>query len=547
MNIDTHQKDSAVILSHLVNGGAKALKANLQQINALNVFPVPDGDTGTNMSLTFEAASDYIKDYEGKNVTVLAENIARAVLLGARGNSGLILSQFFKGVNEAIQATETLDAITLAKGILIGTEAASRAMPNPKEGTILTVMREAGLGAEEKAKAGGTLEEVLEAAIVRGTEAVKHTPEQLDVLKEAGVVDAGGFGLVIALQGWMSLWKGEDPEAVRLELEGVRFDALNVSSHFLEKLEDDWGYCTVFAIIGENLNVNDIKEEVNSMGRSAVVAGENTMVKVHVHVDDPGKVLSAGVSRGSLTSIEISNMDQQVHTWSEGHRKEASQKERFNTAIVAVVMGKGMKAAFESAGLGAVTIVSGGDTLNPSAQDISEAVEVAPSENVIILPNSRNVAGVANLIPEISSKNISIVYSDSMQAGIAALLAFLPEEDLKTNQESMASALKNIKSGSVFRSTKDSNVGGLDIQLDHFVGMLEDKPVTTAKTARLALMKALADIAEDGALVTIYYGKNVDDNEAEEISEDIHQRIEGVEVEILNGGQPNYDFIFTIE
>ena len=549
---------TADTLVKFVHGASKALSANREQIDALNVFPVPDGDTGTNICLTLDAickaVSAAIAEPQQPDAAALSHKMANAALMGARGNSGLILSQFFRGLSKGFEE-QSPTCISFVAGMKYGSQMAEQAVHDPKEGTMLTVMRESAAGAERGlATLAGTpsdfnFETMLANACESAREAVIHTPEQLSVLRDAGVVDAGGFGFAIALAGALALLNDEDPAQVRLHIEGSSPNAVSIDRQFLAEVgEEAWGYCVVFGLVGSEMNFGGVKSEMESLGRSAVVAGDSSAMRVHVHTEDPGKALTAALARGELRNIEIGNMNEQTSVWA---NKKVTPSldvgQNFKTTVVAVVTGEGMKEAFASAGLGAVVMVNGGDTQNPSVGELAKSVESSPTDEVIILPNSTNVIGTAKLVPELSKKFVHIVETTSMQEGIAALLAFSPEEPAEDNIQSMKSSTEQIISGAVSKATRNAVIDGVDIKKGQFLANVGKKITTVANSPRKATFDAISQIAQDGALVTIYYGGGVKEHEADALAGEMRHAITGVEFEVMYGGQPHHQFLFSVE
>ena len=533
-------------------GAAQAVRANRALINDMNVFPVPDNDTGTNMTFTLEQVQAAAESNTEASVAEASQAMAHAALMGAKGNSGLILSQFFKGLAEGLQNTTSATVVAVAEGLKTGTELSYRAVQNPTEGTILSVMRAVAECADQASKAeANNFEQLLKACGESATEAVKNTPNQLERLREAGVVDAGGYGFAIALYGGYATLAGDDATEVRLALEGATQATVTPSTEFLtDANEEAWGYCTVFALTGTALDVTAIKAKMESLGRSTVVAGDNTAVRVHVHSMDPGEILSAGIHYGELRNIEIGNMEGQLEEWVKA-RAKASDKTTppVATAVVAVAAGKGVVEIIEQTGLGALEAVTGDGTMSPSPKDLLEAVARANSEQVIIMANDKNVIGIANLAAEVATKNVTVFESRSVPQGITALLAFSPDETLNSNVRSMYDAIRRSHSGDVRLAVKDSKVDGFAIERGMFVGTVGGTIVSADRSPVESVIDAIqaGDLAIDGALVSIYFGTASSMEEAEQLEAEIRRRMSGVEVEVLDGGQPYAHFMFGVE
>jgi len=543
------------MLRDMVAAATRALEANQWSINALNVFPVPDGDTGTNMVLTLRAVVADLETKVDPNPSITSSLMARSALLGARGNSGLIVAQFFKGLAEALRDGYEVSGEGLALGLRIATENAYKAVPVPREGTMLTVFRECADAAEMAVAEGGGVEKVLAAAVEQALDTVRRTPEMLDVLRDAGVVDSGGFGFAVMLSGALQFVRDEGDGSIVIDPPtpsgAVPGYVPIVREEFVGTVEEEaWGYCTVFAITGEALDIEALRKEMGALGRSAVVAGDDSIARVHVHMEDPGRALSVGVAYGELSNVDIKNMDAQAAEWAAARRAEraaAGPLVKLDVAVVAVVAGEGMRDVFVNTGLGAVTVVRGGDSMNPSTAEIADAVLAAPSENVIILPNNKNVVGTARLVPDLTDKRVRIVATESMQQGIAALLAFSQDADADANVEAMSEAAAELSFGAVCAATRNANLNGVSIKRGQYMAIVGDSVVATAGDAVSALEKAVESAADSGQLVTIYKGEGVDGPTAKEAVGRLNSALPGHEIELIDGGQPHYDFLFSVE
>ena len=364
-------------------------------------------------------------------------------------------------------------------------------------------------------------------------------------------MDAGGLGFATALKGAYATLIGEPPEEVELPADLSSSTLVSkgtlVQRGFVDETgHEEWGYCVVFAITGEGLVLEKIQTTVSELGRSVVVAGDSSLVKVHIHSEDPGKPLSIGHSFGQLENIQIANMDRQTEEWAKGRQIEVRvEAENVKTAVVAVVTGEGMMKAFENSGLGAIEIIDGGNTMNPNASQIAQGIDKASCDSVLVLPNNSNVLGTAKLATELSTKKVAVLETTSMQAGLSMLLSFTPDEDFDTNKASMESALKNVQNGSVFRSVRNTEVGGVTVKEGDYIGIVENK-VEVASSPRGALFAALESSTKDGDIVSIYYGKEVEEK-PEDLVRDIEKRLQGVEAEVMYGGQPHYIYLISIE
>jgi DAK2 domain fusion protein YloV len=541
-------------LLRLVKAATRAIEVNRDQINALNVFPVPDGDTGTNMFLTLRSINEEMDSAPRENLSLTTARMARAALLGARGNSGLILAQFFKGMAQALRDGYEVSGAGFANAMRFTTENAYAAVPNPREGTMLTVFRECADAAERAVRETPGFEPVLAASASQALDTTRRTPEMLDILQEAGVVDSGGFGFTIMLFGALEALRGEGDGGVIVEPPAVgdRGSAASstVRAEFaLSAQEEIWGYCTVFAIEGEGLDLSKIRSKVTDLGRSAVVAGDETLVKIHVHMEDPGQALSFATSMGTISNIDIKNMDEQTKEWAAGQTDGDAETptETIPLAVVAVAAGAGMQNLFINAGLETCSVVTGGDSMNPSVGDLLEAVEQAPSDNVLLLPNNKNVVGTAGEVPGLTSKNVRVIPTVSMQHGIAAMLALSPDDDIDSNAAAMNEALETIQDGAVFRATRDVSIGGVDVIEGQYTGLVDGSVRCCGEDLEAVLLETVSGNAEEGSLVTLYRGEDVNEEQANGIAARLEETVPGIEVEAVDGGQPHYEFLVSIE
>ncbi len=562
MNPETKLRRDGRLLGELAHAALAAISTNQELLNALNVFPVPDGDTGTNMTLTMRSIADEMERWAVADVPESAERMARAALLGARGNSGLIMAQLFRGLREALKDANEINGSHIASGLAHAVELAYGAVPQPKEGTMLTVLREASESAKDAVAASdATLISVVSAVSERAMDAVERTPEMLEVLKEAGVVDSGGLGLAIMFIGMEQRLKGEGDGAVEVEAPGIDADlavrgGAVVDTDFIDSAEEEiWGYCTVFAIEGEGLDVDGLRVLMDEIGRSPVVAGDDTLIKVHVHMEDPGQALSAGIALGTVSNIDIKNMDEQTADWAMDRRSDADGDgapaiEDIDVAVVAVGAGDGIVAFLKEAGMGACSIVDGGDSMNPSVADVLRAIDNAPSANVIVLPNNKNIIGAAEQASEIAEKDVSVVPTRSIQAGITAMSVFDPDGSLDENVEEMSEALEGLSVGAVFRASRDVTIDGIEAKRGEFMVTVDDEAADAGGPAAEMLIAGIRSVIHDGALVSIYVGADADEEDIEKIesiARDAVSEHRNVEVATLNGGQPHYAYLFSIE
>ena len=538
------------LLRQALLGSLSWLGQHQEEINRLNVFPVPDGDTGTNMLLTLRAALEDIQETEVAEVGRIARITAHGSLMGARGNSGVILSQIFRGFAKAVEGKSVLTPSELANAFEEAANAAYRAVPKPTEGTILTVAREAGRAAQAAAeKPGANVVDVIEGAARGAREATDRTPTQLQVLREAGVVDAGGFGLQIMLEGMLKTVE----DTAELLISSPNAAAAAQAS--MELPEEGWGYCTEFLIQGQKLDVEDIREKILALGNSVLVVGEPELVKVHVHTDDPGRVIALASSLGKLDRLNVGDMSSQ-------HRKlleegvagangtadyEAAGPARANgVGLVAVVAGDGLVRIFR--GLGADAIVEGGQSMNPSLQDLLKAVEQAPYDEVVLLPNNKNVILAAREVDNQTKKRVHLLDTATVPQGIAALVAFNSERDAGANLRSMGEAATHVQTIEVTHAVRATTANGVRVKKGDVIALINDKLEQAGSSYGEVVSKALEQVgAEKYELVTVYCGSQAVDGDSDRLSETIRQKFPKLEVDVQTGGQDLYPFILSVE
>jgi len=535
-------------LVEAIRAGHRAIERNKVQINSLNVFPVPDGDTGTNMGLSLESIVSVVDVAGFETLPEATAGMARSALMGARGNSGLILSQFFSGIAEATPNSTEFGAAELAQSLKMATDSAYSAVQNPTEGTMLTVLRLSRDAAVDAADRDCSLTESLAEVCAAAHAAVEDSPTLLDVLAKAGVVDSGGYGLSVMFSGALSYLHGESDGSIELPAPGV--NSAQVLTEFLAEAEEEsWGYCTVFLVTGEDLDPAELRTSMSDMGRSAMVAGSATDVKVHVHVDNPGPALGMAATLGTLSNITIMNMDEQTADRSARQSDIGPEGGTVDAAcgIVAIVAGDGMRRLFIEGGLGAVEVVTGGDSMNPSVGEILDAIERCSQEEVIILPNNSNVIGTANQAACESAKQVAVVPTRSMQAGISGLLAYTPQLGASENQSSMDAAASDVVVGSVTIASRDFDLNGESVSSGAVIGILGGEIVVAGSEIDEVALKLMGRMSQRGELLTIYRGDGVDQRQAEELGLALNAQYEALEVEILDGGQPHYPLLIAVE
>lgn len=518
------------------------LEQHAAAVDALNVFPVPDGDTGTNMLLTMRAALASAEEGDASAAAV-ARAAADGALRGARGNSGVILSQALRGLARGLEGRDSFTPPDFAGALCSASEDAYRGVGQPVEGTILTVLRES---AEAAVSAAGSsnqpLNQVLAAAVDRARLSLAQTPDLLPVLKEAGVVDAGGQGWVLLLEGALASAEGRPLPAPAATLGSIHREWLAQAAAVHR--EDDggtWGYCTQFLVRGQSLNVDALLDQLSSLGGSVLVVGDASALRVHVHAQDPGPPLSLGASLGTLHDVKVDNMAEQ-HT---GLLARTADGAPAQLPVVAVAPGPGLAEVFRSLG---AAIVPGGQTMNPSAVELAEAAGRLAAQEVVLLPNNSNIVATARLACQITSKRLFVVPSTTVPQGLAALLAFNPSADAAANAASMEAQLQRVSTIEVTRATRAATVGGVSVGQGEYIALLEGELVAAADSPGAALERALDRLAEaPGALITLYYGEGVGRDMAEDLAIRLRGRPSEPEVEVVEGGQPHYVYIVSVE
>ena len=548
----TIDKLSGGDLRDMFAAAAAWLEKNAESVNAINVFPVPDGDTGTNMYLTMRSVMEEARRGDAPAAGATIEAMSRGALMGARGNSGVILSQVIRGMAAAVGDAEALDAALWVAALEEGAANAYKAVSKPAEGTILTVAREAAAGARAALDGcGGDIIPLMEATLRAAEESLERTPELLPVLKEAGVVDAGGKGLVVLLDGMTRHLKGEPLETVAAEAEGhVGREWLAVTSQLHGQEESLYGYCTEVLISGQGLDPDHLRNRMMEIGDSVLVVGDERLVRVHVHTDDPGAALSEGTGLGSLLQVKVDNIREQADRFLERHERDAPAAEREAEAgtvcTVAVAAGDGMASVFRS--VGCTKIVSGGPTMNPSTRDILDAVEACLGDDVIVLPNDKNIILAAQQAVDLTEKRLRVLETRSIPQGVAALLALNPEGDLDSNVAAMDEAKDAVVTVEVCRAARSTSVGGVEIAEGQIIAIVDDELKLAAGSPEEGVLQALAGVDGAGAsLVTLYYGADTKQEQAEALGERVRETFSGFEAEVVYGGQPHYDYIVSVE
>jgi len=522
------------------------LEKSASDIDALNVFPVPDGDTGTNMLLTMRSSIEEAYRAPDRSASAVVQAMANGALMGARGNSGVILSQIWHGLAKGLAGKESFGGSDLADALLQASEMAYKGISNPVEGTILTVIREASSAAREQASSNhDDLISVIEATVNAANESVANTPTLLPVLREAGVVDAGGQGLYTLLEGAFRYLRGE---AEQMQFRRPQIIVSNIpliarSPQMIAADEVPFGYCTEFLLKGEGLDPDKMRTRLEKKGQSLIVVGGKSTVRVHIHTLDPGNVIHYATPLGTMHQVSIRNMDEQRQDFLE------MQKERMpaiDMAIIAVVSGDGLTDVFTS--LGVAAIVPGGQTMNPSPKDLLHAIESIASDKVIILPNNKNIVLTAEQVQSLTEKNVEVVPTKTIPQGVAALLAFDYEADFETNVQIMNKAKSAAKTIEITRAVRSTQLGELKIKKNQAIGLLDGDLLAAGGDTAEVLNKMMAELNLNKAeVITIYYGADTELTEAEQVSASIHEQHPHLQVEVVRGGQPHYNYIVSIE
>ena len=526
-------------------GSLSWLSANHEEVNRLNVFPVPDGDTGTNMLLTLQSAVEDIKESSAADVSKIAKLASHGSLMGARGNSGVILSQIFRGFARAVEGKSSLTPAELADAFEEAANAAYRAVNKPTEGTILTVAREAGRAASAAAlNADASVPKVIAAAASGAKTAVLKTPSQLQILRDAGVVDAGGFGLQIILEGMLrTVGESADSTGGTAEPRPVVVPAAQAS---MELPEGGWGYCTEFLIEGNRLDTDVIRGQIEALGNSVLVVGEPELVKVHVHTDDPTSVINLAGKHGRLLKLSVGDMSTQHRRILEGAGAATRPPRQNGVGVVAVAAGTGLVEILR--GLGVDAIVEGGQTMNPSTQDMLTAVESLPYDEVILLPNNHNVVPAAKQVLGLTKKKVRVIETNSVPQGVAAVVAFRPERSGPENLKAMQSEAARVQTIEVTHAVRDTRSNGLRVKKGDVIGLINEKLEFTGSDYVDVVKKALGKLGPDSyELVTVYRGEQASDEEMAHLESELRTNYPGLEVEVQNGGQHHYPFILSVE
>ena len=540
-------------LRKMARAGLLWLEQNRDHVNSLNVFPVPDGDTGTNMLLTMRSAYARIETSEETHVGKVAGQLAQGALMGARGNSGVILSQIWRGLAAGLVGAEAFTTTDLAHAFQLASDTAYKGVMRPVEGTILTVIREGAAEAADAARKSEDLRFMLERILERCQQALERTPDLLPILRQAGVVDSGGQGLVFILEGMMRYSQGKlsldgkpDAKTAEVVAEPLSAQALAIP----EGGSLDFPYDVQFILMGQNLNVLEVRARIDAMGDSTVVVGDESTIKVHIHVKDPGEPLSYGASLGHISDIVVENMQEQMEQLIHGGSSAQSEPEVAvlpdQVAVVAVAAGKGLASVFRS--LGAAYVVNGGQTNNPSTEEIFQAIETLPTNKVVILPNNKNIFLAAEAARDLSGKNVAVVHSRTIPQGIAALMAMHPEREVEANAEAMEHALKHVKTGEITRATRTVELDGVDVKEGSIIALADGRLCSSGPDEKAVLDELLERLeVADAGIISLYYGADIPIEVAAQTADYIRTLYPDVEVEVIEGGQAHYYYILGVE
>lgn len=549
------------LLKNMFKLAAAELNKNREIVDALNVFPVPDGDTGTNMSLTMNAAVLEVDKVTSNSAAEVAKAMAKGSLMGARGNSGVILSQIFRGFAKGCEDKQHLSSVDLAKAMKEASDTAYKAVMKPVEGTILTVIRKTGEKAMDYTEDEVAIDELMKILIRKAEDTLDKTPEYLEVLRQAGVVDAGGKGLVCILKGFYSAILGKEIETETVTMPfGTKMNEAVLSEHAAARAQGEikFGYCTEFILQTKTSEVGKLKEIIQTLGDSMVFVQDEDIVKIHIHTNNPGEALESALEHGELLNIKIENMRQQHSAILENEgvapmvngktvdEKDFSIEKLEKYGFVSVSMGEGLSSIFSD--LGVDFIIEGGQTMNPSTEDIMKAIDSCKAENIFILPNNSNIILAANQAKSLSEKNVHVIPTKTVPQGIAAMIEFDANSEMDENEEAMTAAVKNVKTVQVTYSVRDTVFNELEIKKDDILGISEGEITSVGQSIDSVSIEALKQaVNEDSEILTVYFGEDIPEEDAEKLKSKLEELFEDLEIEVYYGGQPIYYYIFSVE
>jgi len=548
------EKINGLVLAEMIDLGSKNLAKNAEKINALNVFPVPDGDTGTNMNLSMSSGAKETAANVVENIGELGKSFSKGLLMGARGNSGVILSQLFRGMSQHIADKKEVNAKEFAEAIQNGVSIAYKAIIKPVEGTILTVAREAAEAGLKAAENTTSVVEVMEAIYAEAQASLKRTPELLPILKEVGVVDSGGQGLVCVYQGFVAALKGEKIEgleAVETNLVDMQFED-DHDMDFMNPEDIVYGFCTEFTVRldkeKKEFNEDKFREDMSKFGDSLLVISDSEFVKIHVHTETPGDVFNYGQQYGELIKIKSDNMrEQHREVLRKQEAKQATApKELKEQAMISISMGAGLSKVLTS--MGVDYIVEGGQTMNPSTEDIMKAIKEVNAKNIFIFPNNKNIQLAAKQAAELAEENVFVVESKTAPQGLAAVMVYNPQAAAEENFANMQEVLSTVSTLEVTHAVRDTNIEGVEIKKDEFMGIRNGKIVVSNLSLNTVLEELLEkSLDEDSEIVTLYLGEESTEEYTDFLEQLIEEKYPDVEVELIESGQPVYPYIIGVE
>ena len=548
------EKINGLVLAEMIDLGSKNLAKNAEKINALNVFPVPDGDTGTNMNLSMSSGAKETAANVVENIGELGKSFSKGLLMGARGNSGVILSQLFRGMSQHIADKKEVNAKEFAEAIQNGVSIAYKAIIKPVEGTILTVAREAAEAGLKAAENTTSVVEVMEAIYAEAQASLKRTPELLPILKEVGVVDSGGQGLVCVYQGFVAALKGEKIEgleAVETNVVDMQFED-NHDMDFMNPEDIVYGFCTEFTVRldkeKKEFNEDKFREDMSKFGDSLLVISDSEFVKIHVHTETPGDVFNYGQQYGELIKIKSDNMREQHREVlrKQEAKQAAAPKELKEQAMISISMGAGLSKVLTS--MGVDYIVEGGQTMNPSTEDIMKAIKEVNAKNIFIFPNNKNIQLAAKQAAELAEENVFVVESKTAPQGLAAVMVYNPQAAAEENFANMQEVLSTVSTLEVTHAVRDTNIEGVEIKKDEFMGIRNGKIVVSNLSLNTVLEELLEkSLDEDSEIVTLYLGEESTEEYTDFLEQLIEEKYPDVEVELIESGQPVYPYIIGVE
>ena len=532
------------MLRDMFVSGANNLQNHKDLVDKLNVFPVPDGDTGTNMSLTISYAMKELAKVENDNITEIGTSLSKGSLMGARGNSGVILSQIIRGFSKSIEGKEQISTEDLAKAFKNGSDTAYKAVIKPIEGTILTVVRESGEYAIKASKKEKDLLKFLEMVIAEANNSLERTPELLKSLKEAGVVDSGGKGLVLIYEGMYEALKGNPIKAKDLNDSNV--SEIKQAGTSINTEDIKFCYCTEFILESNSISDTEIRDIMLKYGDSLAVVGDEGIIKVHVHTNDPGLVLQDALKYGQLVTIKIENMKLQHENTLVDNINEIAQPEEKEYGFIATSMGEGLAKIFKDFGVD--YIIEGGQTMNPSTEDFMKAIDSINAKNIFIFPNNSNIIMAANQAKELSEKNIIVIPTKNTPQGFTALVNFNADASVEENEQALMESLTMVKSGQVTFAVRDTVMNDVEVKEGNIIGIAEGKLMDAGESVdeiTTSLVEKLVD--EDSAIVTLFYGEDVTEDDANNLRDELEEKFEDLDIELYYGGQPLYYYLISVE